>query len=217
MNAHHESLLEARIKSLEAALERLRPIIQNSKDAFQNPPVYNDPGLRGWRFEGLASGCRIGLEVIDKALVPMTDEPLDPAPISVCPKCGALVEDLDGFGVLAHDECGYCSHFDVYGNACRVCGATQFPRDLLVAERQFLIASTIVWHEIDRLTRQHGRYPGLPQDTDPRVHEKATWETYRDLMDRHDLMVCPRCEGQGYDIGSCHLCENTGYTRLGNS
>lgn len=46
--------------------------------------------------------------------------------LSVCPKCGALVEDLDGFGVLAHlapGGCGYCSHFDVYGDVCRVCEA----------------------------------------------------------------------------------------------
>lgn len=95
---------------------------------------------------------------------------------------------------------------------------TTLPRDLLVAERHFLIASTQVWHEIDRLTREHGgRYPGLPQETDLRQREKETWEAYRELMDRYDLMVCPRCEGQAYDIGSCHLCENTGYTRIGNS
>lgn len=39
-----------------------------------------------------------------------------------CPKCGKPVEDLDGFGVLIHDECGYCSHPDVYGDVCRACG-----------------------------------------------------------------------------------------------
>ena len=91
------------------------------------------------------------------------------------------------------------------------------PRDLLVAERQFLIASTNVWHEIDILSRREGGYQGLPQSTLLRQHEKAAWEAYRDLMDQHDLMVCPRCEGQAYDIESCSLCENTGYTRIGNS
>ena len=47
----------------------------------------------------------------------------DPETLSVCPKCEALVEDLDGFGVLFHDGCGYCSHPDVYDGACRACGA----------------------------------------------------------------------------------------------
>jgi len=27
-----------------------------------------------------------------------------------CPKCGQWLIDYDGMGVLAHDECGYCSH-----------------------------------------------------------------------------------------------------------
>lgn len=53
------------------------------------------------------------------------DSPTDPARvIAVCPKCGAEVDDLDGFGVLVHDECGYCSHPDVYGTVCRACNAT---------------------------------------------------------------------------------------------
>lgn len=30
--------------------------------------------------------------------------------LAACPACGALVEDLDGFGILIHPECGYCSH-----------------------------------------------------------------------------------------------------------
>lgn len=37
--------------------------------------------------------------------------------MSVCPSCGTEVEDLDGFGVLAHDECGYCSHPSMTGTA----------------------------------------------------------------------------------------------------
>ena len=94
---------------------------------------------------------------------------------------------------------------------------SEIPRELFVAERQFLIASTVVWHEIDRLSAQHGGYQGLPQSTLIRQHERAAWIKYRDLMDEHDVMVCPRCEGQAYDQGSCCLCDNTGYTRIGNS
>jgi hypothetical protein len=49
---------------------------------------------------------------------------VDPLVLAVCPKCRALVEDLDGFGVLIHDECGYCSHPSAYGGVCDACGAT---------------------------------------------------------------------------------------------
>jgi len=34
----------------------------------------------------------------------------DEVPKSKCPKCGALVDDYDGFGVLHHEVCGYCVH-----------------------------------------------------------------------------------------------------------
>lgn len=49
---------------------------------------------------------------------------VDPALLSTCPKCGALVEDLDGFGVLAHDACGYCSCPSIDGDTCSICGKT---------------------------------------------------------------------------------------------
>ena len=39
-----------------------------------------------------------------------------------CPKCVERVEDFDGFGVLAHDKCGYCSHPSRYGGVCGICG-----------------------------------------------------------------------------------------------
>src|SRR5690349_15297905 len=56
------------VGELEAALERLRPILQNAKDGFENPPKHDDPSLNAYRREGLASGCRVGLEVIEEAL-----------------------------------------------------------------------------------------------------------------------------------------------------
>ena len=59
---------QAEIKRLRAALERLRPILENAKDGFRNPPSYDDPSLTAYRLEGLTGGCRVGLEVIDKAL-----------------------------------------------------------------------------------------------------------------------------------------------------
>lgn len=47
----------------------------------------------------------------------------------MCPNYLGSVEDLDGFGVLAHYEsCGYCSHPDRYGGVCGICGDTEGPR-----------------------------------------------------------------------------------------
>lgn len=40
---------------------------------------------------------------------------------ATCPNCGEEVEDLDGFGVLVHEECGYCSHPDIEGVVCQCC------------------------------------------------------------------------------------------------
>lgn len=51
------------------ALERLRPILQNSRETFLDPPNYSDTSLNAYRFEGLAAGCLVGLNVIDAALV----------------------------------------------------------------------------------------------------------------------------------------------------
>ncbi len=42
---------------------------------------------------------------------------------SCCPQCGAWVVDLDGFGVLRHEACGWCAHPSVTGGLCGLCGA----------------------------------------------------------------------------------------------
>ena len=49
---------------------------------------------------------------------------------SPCPGCGKAVEDLDGFGVLAHVDphptaCGYCSHPSRTDGVCGVCGGVE--------------------------------------------------------------------------------------------
>lgn len=48
----------------------------------------------------------------------------DCLPVVTCPRCGAPQFDHDGFGALAcyDPECGWCSHPDVYGDACNLCG-----------------------------------------------------------------------------------------------
>ena len=43
-------------------------------------------------------------------------------PETQCPRCGDWVEDCDGFGVLCHVRCGYCSHASVDGGVCGLCG-----------------------------------------------------------------------------------------------
>lgn len=62
-----------------------------------------------------------------------TGEPVEETPQSQCPKCGKWVDDLDGFGVLAHtkpayaDGCGYCSHPSRDGGVCGICGDVEQP------------------------------------------------------------------------------------------
>jgi hypothetical protein len=89
--------------------------------------------------------------------------------------------------------------------------------DVIRAERAFLIASRNVWDEIDRLSVQPGGYRGLAPETDLRLIEREAWERYRDACDAADLMICPRCDGQQYDRGSCAVCRNTGYAWVGDS
>lgn len=42
-----------------------------------------------------------------------------------CPRCGVEQEDFDGFGVLACEACGYCTHPERYGGICTICGDVQ--------------------------------------------------------------------------------------------
>jgi ribosomal protein L37AE/L43A len=56
------------------------------------------------------------------APTPQTDRAEHPDLIN-CPKCGAEQEDLDGFGVLYCEACGFCTHASVNGDICGLCGA----------------------------------------------------------------------------------------------
>lgn len=44
-------------------------------------------------------------------------------PIVGCPSCSAQQEDMDGFGVLHCDVCGYCAHPQSTNGKCTICGA----------------------------------------------------------------------------------------------
>ena len=43
-------------------------------------------------------------------------------PIMTCPVCGHEETDYDGFGCLACEKCGWCSHPAYNGGVCGICG-----------------------------------------------------------------------------------------------
>jgi hypothetical protein len=50
--------------------------------------------------------------------------PDEQTPKTQCPRCGEWIEDHDGFGVLAHKECGYCCHPSGDLDTCGICGGS---------------------------------------------------------------------------------------------
>jgi len=67
--------------------------------------------------EGLSDEC----PVIEEFTTPRTQQ---------CPNCGEWLPDHDGFGVLRHEECGYCKHptWDGQENGtmkCSLCGKVE--------------------------------------------------------------------------------------------
>lgn len=44
------------------------------------------------------------------------------APTMTCPKCSAVYDDHDGFGVLHCEKCGYCTHAVRTNGVCDLCG-----------------------------------------------------------------------------------------------
>ncbi len=48
-------------------------------------------------------------------------KPKPEQPKMSCPKCNAVYDDYDGFGVLYCPSCGYCQHTSVTGEICGFC------------------------------------------------------------------------------------------------
>jgi hypothetical protein len=53
----------------------------------------------------------------------------DAPPMSDCPNCGQSQIDMDGFGVLRCESCGYCAHPSRTGNVCDICGDVESEDD----------------------------------------------------------------------------------------
>lgn len=43
-------------------------------------------------------------------------------PTMLCPRCGQQYDDLDGFGVLHCEHCGFCTHASMTDGRCDLCG-----------------------------------------------------------------------------------------------
>lgn len=60
---------------------------------------------------------------------PNTIDAFGDAPSVVCPSCGDVQEDMDGFGFLHCDKCGYCEHPSMDDSSgkvrCGMCGKTE--------------------------------------------------------------------------------------------
>lgn len=50
-------------------------------------------------------------------------------PTMQCPRCSHEQEDIDGFGALACDRCGWCTHPSATGDICDACGHHAIPSD----------------------------------------------------------------------------------------
>jgi hypothetical protein len=70
---------------------------------FQRPlPIRGQQGI--WRIDDADVEAALGL------------------PLVACPSCGDVQVDLDGFGVMKCDVCGFCRHPDISSGKCNCCG-----------------------------------------------------------------------------------------------
>lgn len=46
----------------------------------------------------------------------------DDVPEAACPQCKDELPDLDSFGVLYHQACGFCRHASIDDGRCNFCG-----------------------------------------------------------------------------------------------
>ena len=69
---------------------------------------------------------------------------------SLCPSCGEVQEDLDGFGVLKCEHCDYCSHASINGNVCGLCEQVVCPMcDVSHTREDSELCSSCLFADID--------------------------------------------------------------------
>jgi len=68
------------------------------------------------RLEGSVRGMAV--DAAEEALTELAGQT-----VAVCPSCDGEVFDFDGFGVLAHEDCGWCSHPAIDDGQCGICDA----------------------------------------------------------------------------------------------
>jgi hypothetical protein len=70
------------------------------------------------RYDTLCIGCKCPASACECG---------DEYPWIECPRCHDSTKDMDGFGFLACDKCGYCTHPCSSGDplTCGICGAVE--------------------------------------------------------------------------------------------
>lgn len=92
--------------------------------------------------------------------------PVTDTPQTQCPKCGAWLDDHDGFGVLAHGKCGYCSHPSSLDGVCGICGKLR--------ETDRFNPATIALEKGDTVAYSEGHHVVL--DVTPPQFVKIDWK-----------------------------------------
>lgn len=95
--------------------------IQPRPHEYYTEQVETDGGIKPLSRCKYCHRTKLEIEIICKNRKQKNNE--DEMPNAQCPKCGALQEDYDGFGVLYCDSCGYCKHPTQQGDGtCSICG-----------------------------------------------------------------------------------------------
>lgn len=81
--------------------------------------------------------------------------PVTETPQTKCPKCSQWLDDHDGFGVLAHGKCGYCSHPSTIDGTCGICGALRGNPLAVKLQKGDTVAYTGGYHAVLDLVGDH--------------------------------------------------------------
>lgn len=103
-----------------AAEEAAAGLRQDAAAAEATAELYRRTAARQ---QAAPPASRVVIEVLE-AYQDLVDLAAEEPIIIACPSCGAEQEDLDGFGVIHCEACGYCVHPSSTGGVCDICGET---------------------------------------------------------------------------------------------